>query len=169
MTTLNAPIIRFSVYQGKIFDPATSTHLDTSGMTKVSSHLVGQGQTIDLRTGELLTSDPRTGKIDYGHRLTITFPSVRQYSVLQVSRDRGVSIVLLAAILILVGLLPALYTARRKVWVRVQPAGSGSMVQIGGFSLQRKTQFEEEFARLVRALTQAAGGEVPRDKEAAIP
>ena len=169
MTTLNAPIIRFSVYQGKIFDPATSTHLDTSGMTKVSSHLVGQGQTVDLRTGEQLTPDPRTGKIDYGHRLTMTFPSVRQYSVLQVGRDRGVSIVLLAAILILVGLLPALYTARRKVWVRVQPAGTGSLVQIGGFSLQRKTQFEEEFARLVRALTQAAGGEVPRDKEAVIP
>lgn len=169
MITLNAPIIRFSAYQGKIFDPATSTRLDTSGMTKVSSHLVGQGQTVDLRTGEPLEPDPHTGKIDYGNRLTITFPGVRQYSVLQVSRDRGVSIVLLAAILLVLGLLPALYTARRKVWVRVQPAGTGSMVQVGGFSLQRKSQFEEEFARLVKALAEAAGGEVPRDKEAAIP
>jgi hypothetical protein len=43
------------------------------------------------------------------------------------------------------------------------------VVQIGGFALQRKTQFEEEFARLVQAVTEAAGGEVPREKEAAIP
>ena len=169
MTTLNAPIIRFSAYEGKIFDPATTLRLDTSGMTKLGSHIVGQGQTVDLRTGEALTPDPKTGKIDFGNRLTISFPSVRQYTVLQVSRDRGVSIVLLAAILILLGLLPALYTARRKVWVRVLPAGTGSVVQVGGFSLQRKSQFEEEFARLVRALMQAAGGEVPPDKEAAIP
>ena len=123
---------------------------------------------MDLRTGETLEPDPETGKIDYGNRLTISFPSVRKYSVLQVSRDRGVSIVLLAAILILVGLLPALYTARRKVWVRVQAAGTGSVVQIGGFALQRKTQFEEEFARLVHALTEAVGGETSRDEEAAI-
>lgn len=169
MTTLNAPIIRFSTYEGKIFDLAQTLHLDTSGMSKVDSSIVGEGQTVDLRTGESLEPDPNTGKIDYGHRLTITFPSVRQYTVLQVSRDRGVSIVLLAAILIVLGLLPALYTARRKVWVRVQPAGTGSAVQIGGFALQRKAQFEEEFARLVQALTEAAGGEVPREKEAAIP
>ena len=169
MTTLNAPIIRFSAYEGKIFDPATTTHLDTSGMTKVGSHIVGQGQTVDLRTGESLEPDPKTGMIDYGNRLTISFPSVRQYSVLQVSRDRGVSIVLLAAILIVLGLLPALYTARRKVWVRVQPDGTGSVVQIGGFSLQRKSQFEEEFVRLVKALAEAAGGEVPREKETATP
>ena len=57
----------------------------------------------------------------------------------------------------------------RLAWVRVLPAGTGSVVQVGGFSLQRKSQFEEEFARLVRALMQAAGGEVPPDKEAAIP
>jgi cytochrome c biogenesis protein len=169
MPTLNAPFIRFSTYDGKIFDPSQTIHLDTSGMTKVGSGIVGQGQTVDLRTGEPLRPDPKTGQIDYGSRLTVSFPSVRQYSVLQVSRDRGVSIVFLAAILILVGLLPALYTARRRIWVRVQPAGTGSVMQIGGFSLQRKTQFEEEFARVVEALTVAGGGAVPRDKEAAIP
>ncbi|MEA2556543.1 MAG: cytochrome c biosis protein [Actinomycetota bacterium] len=169
MTTLNAPIIRFSTYEGRIFDTSRTLHLDTSLLRKVESSIVGEGQTIDLRTGDELTPDPKTGKIDYGNRLTISMPSVRKFTVLQVSRDRGVPIVLLAAILILVGLLPALYTARRKVWVRVQPAGTGSVVQIGGFALQRKTQFEEEFARLVQAVTEAAGGEVPREKEAAIP
>ena len=63
----------------------------------------------------------------------------------QVSRDAGVPLVLPAAILILVGLLPALYSSRRKVWVRAEPSGEGAVLQVGGFALQRKPQFEEEF------------------------
>jgi cytochrome c biogenesis protein len=76
-----------------------------------------------------------------------------------------VPIVLLAAILILVGLLPALYTSRRKVWVRAEPAGTGegSVLKVGGFALQRRPQFEDEFAKLLDALTDEAGG-VPTDR-----
>ncbi len=92
----------------------------------------------------------------------MSFPELRQYSVFQVSRDAGVPMVLLAAILILVGLLPALYTSRRKVWVRAEPAGDGSVLKVGGFALQRKPQFEEEFAKLLQAMTDAAGGSVGR-------
>ncbi len=89
---------------------------------------------------------------------SLNFPALRRYSVLQVSRDRGVPIVLLAAILILLGLLPALYTSRRKVWVRVRPADGGAAVALGGFALQRKPQFEEEFGKLVAAIASATGG-----------
>ena len=74
------------------------------------------------------------------------------------SRDAGVPLVLAAAILILVGLLPALYSSRRKVWVRADPDGDGAMVRVGGLAMQRKPQFEEEFARLVDAIASAAGG-----------
>ena len=93
--------------------------------------------------------------------MTLGFPELRQYSVFQVSRDAGVPIVLLAAILILVGLLPALYTSRRKVWVRAEPSGDGAVLKVGGFALQRKPQFEDEFDRLLEALAAEAGGEVP--------
>ena len=89
--------------------------------------------------------------------LTISFPELRQYSVLQVSRDRGVPLVLLAAILVLLGLLPALYTSRRKVWVRAEPNGNGTVLKVGGFALQRKPQFDEEFSKLVDAMARAAG------------
>ncbi len=65
---------------------------------------------------------------------------------------------LAAAILILVGLLPALYSSRRKVWVRADPHGSGSLLRMGGLAMQRKPQFEEAFARLVTAVATAAGG-----------
>jgi cytochrome c biogenesis protein ResB len=161
MTQARKPFMKFSSYAGPILDPATSTGLDTTPMKRQSSGFLGMGDTVDLATGRTLKPDPATGKVDYGDRLTISFPSLREYTTLQISRDRGVPIVLLAAILILLGLLPALYTSRRKVWVRVEPAGEGALLKVGGFSLQRKSQFDEEFRRLVEALVKACGGEAP--------
>ena len=95
----------------------------------------------------------------------LAFTDLKQYSVFQVAKDRGVSIVLVAAILILLGLLPALYSSRRKVWVRVEPSEGGSRLLVGGFALQRKAQFEEEFERLVETLVRAAGGAGTDDAE----
>ena len=89
----------------------------------------------------------------------MTFADLRQYTVLQVSRDRGVWIMLVAAVLILVGLVPALYTSRRRIWVRAEPANGGSggsVLKVGGYALQRTSQFEEEFARIVDRLRSAA-------------
>ena len=74
-------------------------------------------------------------------------------------------LVLLAAILVLLGLLPALYTSRRKVWVRAEPNGSGTILKVGGFALQRKTQFEEEFAKLVDAMARAADAPAAKERE----
>ena len=84
--------------------------------------------------------------------LTLSFPELRQYSVLLISRDIGIPAVLAAAILVLVGLIPALYVSRRKVWVRAEAAPGGALVKIGGFALQRKESFDEEFDRIVRAV-----------------
>ncbi len=147
---LNAfqPFMRFSVYRGDIVDPSPLS-LDTAGLRRGARGIVGAGQTIDLATGRPVTGDTSP-------RLTVSFPELRQYSVLQVSRDRGVPLVLLAAILVLLGLLPALYTSRRKVWVRAEPSGTGAVLKVGGFALQRKTQFAEEFSKLVDAMERAA-------------
>jgi cytochrome c biogenesis protein len=148
MTQAFEPFIRFTVYRGPLTDPSPRS-LDTTGMHTSAKGIVGAGQTVDLDTG-----NPATKR----SVLTISFPQLKKYSVFQVTRDSGVPIVLLAAILILLGLLPALYTSRRKVWVRAERVGVSTVLQVGGFSLQRRTQFEEEFAKLVKALGTAAGG-----------
>ena len=84
--------------------------------------------------------------------LELSFPELRQYSVFLVSRDVGIPVVLAAAILVLVGLIPSLYVSRRKVWIRAEAAPGGALVKIGGFALQRKDAFEEEFERIVRGI-----------------
>jgi cytochrome c biogenesis protein len=144
------PIIRFTVWEGVLGDLATN-RLDTSTLEEVSNGIVGAGRTADLADGAALPEG------DSGSGSTISFPELRQYSVFQVARDAGVPLVLAAAILILAGLLPALYSSRRKVWVRADPDGDGAVLRVGGLAMQRKPQFEEEFARLVDALASAAG------------
>ena len=132
------PYIRYSVYRGELVDPASS-NLDTSGL-----HLEGRG---DLHAADTSTFDlPGAGELRLG------FPELRHYSVLLISRDVGIPVVLAAAILVLVGLIPSLYVSRRKVWIRAEAAPGGALLKIGGFSLQRKDSFEEEFDRIVRAI-----------------
>ena len=159
MVKADRPVVLFTTYRGPLVDPSLAS-LDTTGMRLQAHGLVGQGQITDLTTGTL--ADASAGGI------TISFPDLKQYSVLQVSRDRGVWIMFLAAILVLLGLLPALYTSRRKVWVRAETDGGTTVLKVGGFALQRKAQFEEEFAKLVDELERAAGGPAPvREKAGA--
>ena len=152
------PVMRYTVYEGRLTDPSPVS-LDVTFMKETASGIVGAGRQADLVTGQMLEDgEPPAGP-------TLSFTDLKQYSVFQVAKDRGVPIVLLAAILILVGLLPALYTSRRRVWVRAEPTEGGSRLLVGGFALQRKAQFDEEFDRLMAALVKAAGGAGTDDAE----
>jgi cytochrome c biogenesis protein len=158
MVTVFQPAIRYRVLQGVLTDLST-TSLDTRFLEEVpgaSGVMFGDEATAVFDEAEVPQGWPEG--------LTLRFDDLRQYSVFQVTRDRGVGLVIGAAILILVGLLPALYVARRKLWVRAEPTAGGSRVRIGGFALQRKDRFEEEFGRLVVDLTRAGGGAARREK-----
>jgi cytochrome c biogenesis protein len=137
MLTEFSPVMTYTAYEGDLrADQITSVAvLDTASMRSFDEGALGAGRSADIGDG-----------------LTVSFPELRQYTVLQVSRDRGLWIVFVAAILLLLGLLPALYTSRRKLWVTAEPDGTGSVLKVGGFALQRRSQFEEEFARLVREI-----------------
>jgi cytochrome c biogenesis protein len=147
MLTQFAPVMTYTAYRGDLRADLvqSSTVLDTTGMRRWRQGVIGAGRTKDL-----------------GEGLSISFPDLRQYTVLDVKRDRGLWIMFLAAVLILIGLLPALYSSRRKVWVTAEPDGRGSMLKVGGFALQRRSQFEEEFARLVDELTGTSREKVSR-------
>lgn len=95
---------------------------------------------------------PVSGTTELADGVTISFPEVKQYSVFQIASDPGTPMMLAAAILILVGLITALYSSRRRVWVRASPDGAGARVEVAGQAFQRKAAFEEEFKALVRNL-----------------
>lgn len=137
MITEFAPVMTYTAYRGDLRAELiqSAARLDTAAMRPFRDGVIGAGQTVDL-----------------GRGLTVSFPDLRQYTVLEIKRDRGLWIELVAAILILIGLLPALSTSRRKVWVTAEPDGAGSRLKVGGFALQRRIQFEDEFARLVDEL-----------------
>ena len=151
--------MRYTVYEGRLTDPSPVSLDVTLHGQDGDRGSSAPGTEADLATGQLLED----GQTPDGP--VLAFTDLKQYSVFQVAKDRGVPIVLVAAILILLGLLPALYSSRRKVWVRVEPSDGGSRLLVGGFALQRKAQFEEEFDRLVEALTRAAGGAGSDDAE----
>jgi len=140
-----APVMTFEAFEGDLrADRVQSLGvLDTVAMRRFETGVLGAGETVDLGGG-----------------LTVSFPELRQYAVLTVSRDRGLWIVLFAAILILLGLIPALYTSRRRLWVEAEAAGTGAVLKVGGFALQRRSQFEEEFGKVVDELRGAFGDRV---------
>lgn len=171
MTDASAPFMSYQVWEGKLLD-ASLSGLDTRFMHQTSTGGLGQGWTVDLERHCIVSGPPAGLPASLSSilcpqgtepGLTMSFPALRQYSVLQVSRDATVPFVLAAAILIVLGLLPALYVSRRKVWVRVRPGTTGSIVQVGGFALQRKDRFDEEFVSLVDAVVRAGGG-APEDE-----
>ncbi len=151
------PLITYTAYEGDLglTVPQGVFRLDKTGLRKWTTGAIGAGQTIDLGRGEVLRPG-RNGQIEYPRGITVAFSDLRQYTVLRVSRDRALGIMLAAAVLILIGLLPALYSSRRKVWVRAEPNGTGTVLKVGGFALQRRSQFEEEFSRLVEEIARTS-------------
>ncbi|MCA1832789.1 MAG: cytochrome c biogenesis protein ResB [Actinobacteria bacterium] len=92
------------------------------------------------------------GKQALDDGIEIRFPDLRKYSVLQMTANPGAWVLFAAAVLILVGLIPALYSSRRRIWVRAIPAGDVVRIEVAGHAWQRKAAFEEEFNALVREL-----------------
>jgi cytochrome c biogenesis protein len=172
MTRANHPFMRYSVWKGKLLDPSLSG-LDTRLMHQVATGGIGRGWTVDLARG-CVTSGASSSNLPRqlagtvcpagaASGLTMSFPELRQYSRLQISRDTTVPWVLGAAILILAGLVAAMYSSRRKLWVRAEPKDAGSLIRIGGFALQRKDRFEEAFPKIVEDLD-AAIAKIPAER-----
>ena len=139
------PVLTFAAYRGSLglSAPQSVGTLDTSLMSRWKTGAVGAGKTQILGDG-----------------ISVSFPQLKQYTVLEVTRDRGQVIMLIAAILILAGLIPALFTSKRRVYVSAEANGKGTILRVGGFALQRKSQFEEEFPDLVRTLVRSADRKV---------
>ena len=84
--------------------------------------------------------------------LSVEFVDLGYWSGFQVSHQPGRLLLLLGGLLILIGLIPSLYSYRRRIWVAVRPHETGSQITVAGVALQRKSAFTDEFAGLVERL-----------------
>ena len=90
-----------------------------------------------------------------GGELEIAFPELKMWSGFQVSHQPYRWVLLLAGSLVLTGLIPSLYSYRRRLWVEARPVGDGTEVVLAGVALHRQPTFDEEFARLHARLQRA--------------
>jgi cytochrome c biogenesis protein len=101
--------------------------------------------------------------------LTVEFPELDQWSGFQVSHAPGRRVLLVAGMLVLVGLIPSLYSYRRRLWVEARRDGERTDVVLAGVALQRQTAFADEFAEVRDTLEAALAGPAPLRHAPAVP
>lgn len=100
-----------------------------------------------LRPGETLTLDDGT---------TVEFLGTQRWITLSVRADPGEPVLLVSMGVLLVALTISLGGRRRRVWFRITPTTTGgSKISAGGLPRSNHPGFDEEFRRLVDALTPA--------------
>ena len=89
---------------------------------------------------------------------TVRFDGYRQWASLQVSHDPTQLLLLIAAVLMVFGLLGSLAVRRRRLWLRITPApaaaeaGLGSLIAVGGLARNDSGNFGAEFAAILQRL-----------------
>ena len=146
------PVIVAQVLVGDLrLDRAQNVYtLDPVGLTRVGQEIVGRGRQVELDNG-----------------LTVRFRDLVQYSVFQIGYNPGIKILLGGGIGLLIGLFPALYAFRRRVWIRATPDEDGTSIEFAGHAFQRKIGADEEFAAIVAELGAALSTPTTHDRSAA--
>jgi cytochrome c biogenesis protein len=99
-------------------------------------------------------------------QLTVEFADLGEWSGFQVAHQPGRGILVSAALLVLAGLIPSLYSYRRRVWAEALPADDGAHTELrlAGVALQRHPRFAEAFAELATEVSQALDADEDRSQ-----
>jgi cytochrome c biogenesis protein len=140
------PVLIGNVYFGELGlqRPVPAREFDR-GDGPVDTAMLRPGDTADLIAGNL----------------TVEFTDLGYWSGLQISHAPGRWLLLLGGGLILAGLLPSLYSYRRRIWIDVRASGEGSEVTVAGVALQRKSNFVDEFDTIAASVR---GALAPSDR-----
>jgi len=83
---------------------------------------------------------------------SITFTGYREFATFQITHDPGRQIALVAAVLLVAGLVTSLRVRRRRLWLRARPEGTRTVVEAGGLARNDPDAFAEEFATIATRL-----------------
>lgn len=163
---LNAPAVAVDIYRGDTgFDTGRPQSLYSLDPRLIDQHRLTKVKRVNLGAGE---------QVDIGHGTVVRFDGAVPFINLQVSHDPGQVWVLVFAAAMMAGLLVSLLVRRRRVWIRVTPAGPGTVsVEVGGLARTDNAGWGDEFERLTSRLLAgfdtyparepvAASGRIPR-------
>jgi len=141
----NDPVLAVLAYTGELNpggQPQSVYSLDQKQIATGKLKQVGAG---NLTAGQSMTLPDGT---------VIRFDGYRQWANLQVSHDPTQTWLLIAAILMVLGLLGSLAVRRRRLWVRIAApdASARSLVSVGGLARNDGGNFSTEFQAIVAEL-----------------
>ncbi|MGE2689395.1 cytochrome c biogenesis protein ResB [Mycolicibacterium pulveris] len=156
---LNDPAVAVDVYKGdagldsgrpqSLFD-LDARLIEQDRLTRVARVNLGAGESTQLDDGTVVRFDG-----------AVPFINV------QVSHDPAQIWVLVFAMTMMAGLLVSLVVRRRRIWVRLTPAGPGTVsVELGGLARTDNSGWGDEFERLTeRLVPDGSDGAAQRSRE----
>jgi cytochrome c biogenesis protein len=154
---LNAPAVAVDIYSGDTgLDSGRPQSLYTLDPRLIDQHRLTKAKRVNLRVGDQVRLDqgPAAGTV-------VRFDGAVPFVNLQVSHDPGQTWVLIFAVTMMAGLVVSLLVRRRRVWLRIVPAGShagvelapGTVnVELGGLARTDNSGWGDEFERLTGRL-----------------
>ncbi|QRE83755.1 cytochrome c biogenesis protein ResB (plasmid) [Rhodococcus ruber] len=153
---LRDPAVAVDIYKG-------DTGLDTGipqSIFSLNAEMINQGRLVkqarvNLRPGEHTTLADGTA---------VRFDGAEEFAYLQVSHDPAQNWVLVFAITMMGGLVASLVIKRRRIWVRLRPAGGGTAVELGGLARTDHAGWGPEFTDICRRLDPGASPAAKEDR-----
>jgi cytochrome c biogenesis protein len=151
---LNDPAVAIDIYRG-------DTGLDTGrpqSLFSLDPRVIEQGRLTKVARVNL--GEGESTRLDDG--TVVRFDGAVPFVSLQVSHDPAQGWVLVFALTMMAGLLVSLVVRRRRIWIRITPAGAGTVsLELGGLARTDNSGWGDEFERLTQRLVAAAR---PREK-----
>ncbi|HEX2902972.1 MAG TPA: cytochrome c biogenesis protein ResB [Jatrophihabitans sp.] len=149
--TVKDPVLALLAYTGTLNPTGQPQSVYSLNAAAISSGKLKQVAAKNLALGQTMTLPDGT---------TVRFDGYKQWASLQVSHDPTQVYLLIAAVLMVAGLLGSLAVRRRRLWLRITPGsdqqGTGrSLVAVGGLARSDTGNFSAEFAAVVERLAAA--------------
>lgn len=80
----------------------------------------------------------------------------KKFTGLQITKDPGVNVVWIGSTMIVVGITLSSFIYHRRLWVKLIPKGSETVVHVGGNTHKNQIDFQREFAKLIQHVKTAS-------------
>jgi cytochrome c biogenesis protein len=142
---LNDPAVAIDVYRGDTgLDTGKPQSIFTLDSSLIAQKRLNKQARVNLRAGESTRLADGT---------TIRFDGAVPFINMQVSHDPAQVWVLVFALSMMAGLLVSLVVRRRRIWVRIEPTGPGTVsVELGGLARTDNSGWGDEFERITGRL-----------------